>query len=577
MKGKKARDIIELLISIAVVIVIGIIAQFISLRADLTTEKRYTLTDATKEMVGNLEDGIYVKVYLEGDLPAELLRLRNATRELLEELKAHSPAAIDYEFIDPSASPDVETREEIYAQLEKEGLRYSSMQTMDGGTAKEHIFFPGAIITYRNKTAPVQLLKTRMRIPDANMVNRSINNLEYEFSLAMRQLMRKEKASIAFLQGHGEAGELQLADITAALEEQYLVEAVEINGQLNALSFKPEQSRYRLNRYDMLIVADPDSAFSEKDQLILDQFIMNGGKVIWCVDAMNPRLDSLRTNQKSIATPLRTGLDRMLFTYGVRLNKNIVLDRSCAFIEIFTTPFGNQRKLERKPWYFEPVIIPRSKHPIATNIDPIHTKFISSMDLIDVDSVRRTVLLSTSPFSRVRNNPVDISLNVVDLEEAYWNNPEPNMPVAVLLEGKFTSAFADRFKPFNEQVVKTEMGFRSSSRTNSMLVISDGDLIQNRVDPQRGNYYMLGYDRYARQKIYGNREFLINAVDYLLDDKSLISVRSRNIVLRKLNEKRIVDEEQKWKVLNMALPIVIVLLFGGAMWTYRKRRFSKAA
>ena len=577
MKGRKFRDIIELFVSLALVVVLNVIVQFTPWRADLTSEKRYTLTDATKEMVAELKDPIYVKVYLEGDLPAELLRLRNATRELLEELKAHSPGTIDYEFIDPSASPDIKTREEIYAELEKEGLLYSSMQTMDGGTAKEHIFFPGAIITFRNQTAPVQLLKTRFSVPDANMVNKSVNNLEYEFSLAMRQLLRREKPRIAFLQGHGEASEIQLADITAALEEQYEVQAVELEGQLNSLSFKPEQSRYRLNRFDMLIIADPDSAFGEKDQLIIDQFAMNGGKIIWCVDAMDPRLDSLRTKQISVATPLPLGLDPMLFAYGVRLNKNMVLDRSCAFIEIFTTPFGNQKKLERKPWYFEPVIIPRSDHPIATNIDPIHTKFISSMDLIEVDSVQQTVLLRTSPFSRIRNNPVDISLNIVDLEEAYWNDPDPELPVAVLLEGRFTSAFKDRFKPFNEQVVKQEMGYRELSKPTSMLVIADGDMIQNRVDPQRGNYYMLGYDRYARQKIYGNREFLINAVDYMLDDKSLISIRSRDITLRKLNEKKVLDEFEKWRTLNMVLPILLVLLFGGLMFLYRKNRFSKAA
>jgi len=521
MKGRKARDIGELIIGIALVIVVNVIVQYTPARADLTSEKRYTLTEPTKEMVGSLRDPLYVKIYLHGDLPADLLRLSQATRELLEELKAHAPSKIDYEFIDPSASEDDKTRNEIYTQLQEEGLNYSSISVNEKGSQVEHIYFPGALITYQGKTAPLQLLKTQMRMPDAGMVNRSVNNLEYEMAIAIRQLLRKERPSIVFMQGHGEANELELGDITAALQEQYDVGSITIDGQLNSLSFKPDASRYRLNRFDMVIVAGPDSSYSEQDQLILDQFIMNGGKVIWCVDPMNANLDSLRVKQISTATPLETGLDELLFAYGARLNKDIIIDRSCSIIEIFTTPFGNQRKLEKKPWYFEPVIIPQGKHPISANIDPVHTKFVSSIDLIEKDSVKQTVLLNSSPFSRVLNNPVQVSLNIVDIDPNFVNSDDSSLPVAVLLEGKFTSAFKDRFMPFNAEVVKTEMGFREEGRHSSMLVISDGDLIQNRVDERKSMYFALGYDRYAQRKIYGNKEFLINAINYMLDDKSL--------------------------------------------------------
>jgi ABC-2 type transport system permease protein len=577
MSGVKSRNIAELLIGIALIVLVNFVISFFQIRADLTSEKRFTLTEPTKEMVQGLEDVVYAKVYLHGELPADLRRLSRATRELLEELRAFAPDNIEFEFVDPSASPDQKTREEVYAQLEQQGLQYSSVRLKEQGALTERIYFPGALLSYQGKTLPLQLLKTQMRAPDANMVNRSINNLEYEMANAMRQLIRKERPSIAFLQGHGEAGEMELGDITKALEEQYDVGSVVIDGQLNSLSLKPDASKYRLNRFDMLIIADPDTTFSDADLLILDQFIMGGGKVIWCVDAMNAHLDSLRVKQMSIATPQEIGLDELLFAYGVRLNKNLILDRSCAEIEIFTTPFGNQRKLERVPWYFEPVLFPQSAHPIVANIDPVHTRFVGSMDKIDVDSVKHTVLLTSSPYSRILNNPVRISLSIVDIDPDFGNKNQPNMPVAILLEGKFTSAFKDRYKPFNEDVVKREIGYREEGKHSSMLVISDGDIIKNRVDPRKGMYYTLGYDRYAGRKIYGNREFLINAINYMLDDKSLISIRSRAITLRKLDEQKILEEGKFWKVFNMTVPVLLLIIIGWATYFFRRKRFAKSA
>lgn len=576
MKGGKTRDISELVIGLALVVLANFIVSFFPIRADLTTEKRFTLTEPTKVMVQELQDVVYVKVYLDGELPADLRRLSQATRELLEELRAYAPGNIEFEFIDPSASPDAKTREEVYAQLEEQGLQYSSIRLKEQGAMTERIYFPGAILTFQGRSLPMQLLKTQMRAPDANMINRSITNLEYEMANAIRQLVRNERQSIAFLQGHGEANELELGDITKALQEQYDVGSVVIDGQLNSLSFKPEGSTYRLNRFDMLIIADPDSTFSEQDQLIIDQFIMSGGKVIWCVDAMNAHLDSLRIKQMSIATPLNTGLDDMLFAYGARLNKNLILDRSCAQIEIFTTPFGNQRKLERVPWYFEPVLFPQSDHPIASNLDPIHTKFVGSMDAIEVENVQHTTLLTSSPYSRILNNPVRVSLAIVDIDPDFGTKNQPNMPIGILLEGRFTSAFKDRYKPFNEEVVKKEIGYREESKPTSMLVISDGDIIKNRVDPRGGTYYTLGYDRYAKRKIYGNREFLINAINYMLDDKSLISIRSRAITLRKLDEQKVIDDGPFWKVFNMTAPVALIIVVGWLTYFFRKRRFARS-
>ncbi|MCB9169168.1 MAG: gliding motility-associated ABC transporter substrate-binding protein GldG [Flavobacteriales bacterium] len=569
------RDITELLVGIGIVLLVLFIGSFTHLRADLTSEKRFTLTPATHQLVDSLKDVVFVKVFLDGDLPADLRRLSLATRELLDEMRVDAPDKLEYAFEDPSDHPDEKTRNEVYAQLEKQGLQYTSIRIREKSGFSERIVFPGALITYRGKTIPVQLLKTQLRQPDADMVNRSINNLEYEMAGAIRQLTRFERPKVAFLEGQGELAPIQVQDIATALGENYDVTRVRIDGRVDALSDHVKGARYRVNKYDALIIAKPDSTFSKKDQYILDQFIMNGGRVLWLLDVMNAHLDSLREKQFSMATPLDLDLDAMLFAYGVRINKDLLLDASCAPIEIYTTPYGNQRKLERFPWYFEPVLVPQGHHPIVTNIDPVHTAFISSMDTIAVDSIRKTILLTTSPYNRVLKNPVRISLGIVDVDMGLDKMGGIPAPVGVLLEGRFHSAFTDLLPPkFKEQ---EEIAFRERGRHTAQIVISDGDVIANRVDPDKGMYYMLGYDRYAGRKIYGNRELIINALNYLLDDKSLISIRSRAITLRQLDPERIVDERTRWQVVAVGAPILLTLLAGLSFQYFRKRRFSRAA
>lgn len=300
-RSPRTTDLLELVLGLAVVGLVLFIGSFLRLRADLTNEQRYTLTPSTKQMLEELPDVVYVKVYLTGELPADLQRFSRSIRELLDEMRVVQPEKIQYSFIDPSESPDEKTRKETYDQLQKEGLQYSSIRMRDKESFSERIVFPGALVTFRDKTVPVQLLKTQLRTPDADIVNRSINNLEYELASAFRQSTQREKAKIAFLRGHGELRDMEVADITAALSELYDVEPVVLDERLDALSHKVPNMSYRLNDYGAIIVAKPDSAFSPRAAYVLDQFIMNGGKALWLIDPMNANLDSLRKNQFSIA------------------------------------------------------------------------------------------------------------------------------------------------------------------------------------------------------------------------------------------------------------------------------------
>ena len=572
VRSPRSRDLSELLIGVACVLLLLFIGSFTTLRADLTSEKRYTLKPATKELVEGLDDVVFVKVYLTGELPADLRHLSQSLRELLDELRAYQPDLLQYEFTDPNASPDEKTRKEVYAQLQSQGLQYTSVRIRDKGAYGEQIVFPGAVVTYQGKSLPLQLLKSQMRQTDPEMVQRSVNNLEYELASAIRQVTAKRKARVAFLEGHGELDEWLVKDVSNALAEQYDVSRVRIDQQLAALSDKTDDMAVRINKYEALIIASPDTAFPERDRYVIDQFIMNGGRVLWLIDPMNAKLDSLRAQQFSMATPYDLGIDGLLFAYGARINKDLLLDKSCAPIELFTTPYGDQRKLERLPWYFEPVVIPQSGHPIVSNIDPVHTRFVSSVDTIGVDSVRKTILLTTSPYTRVMRNPVRVSLAIVEMDMGLEKSKTPNVPVGVLLEGTFTSAFTDNLLVTPE--VKKEWGYRERSLPTAQIVIGDGDVIANRVDREKGIIYPLGYDRYARTKVYGNRELVINAVNYLLDDRSLISIRSQAISLRQLDPQRIIDERSKWQVVNIAAPVALALVLVLLVAYLRRRRYA---
>lgn len=574
-RSPRTSDLLELLMGLVIVGLVLFIGSFLRLRADLTDEKRYTLTPATKQMLGELEDLVYVKVYLTGELPADLQRFSRSIKDLLDEMRVVQPEKIQYSFIDPSESPDEKTRKETYDQLQKEGLTYSSIRMRDKESFSERIVFPGALVTYRGKTVPVQLLKTQLRTPDADIVNRSMNNLEYELASAFRQATQKDRRKVAFLEGHGELADMEVADITSALSELYEVKRVRLDEQLDALSHKVPTVAYRLNDYDAIIIAKPDSAFSARDAYIIDQFVMNGGKVLWCIDPMDANLDSLRKNQFSIAVARKLGLDELLFTYGVRINKDLVLDRSCAPIELYTQPYGNQRKLERFPWYWEPVLIPQSTHPIVSNIDPIHLRFASSLDTVAADSVQKTVLLTSSPASLAQRNPVRVSLNVVEIPPPFERQSTPYMPMAVLLEGQFTSAFVDRLpKSFTDD---PSVAFREHGKRTAQIVIGDGDVIGNRVDAAKGMFYTLGFDRYANAKIYGNRELIVNAMNHLLDDRSLISIRSRAITLRQLDPERVEVDRTRWQVFNTALPVILAVLFGLLYQLIRRRKATRPA
>ncbi|MFT6355720.1 MAG: ABC-2 type transport system permease protein, partial [Cryomorphaceae bacterium] len=389
----KSKVWVETLLGIVLLVLIGFISTIKFQRFDLTEEKRHSLTSSTIRLLEELDEVVYVKVFLDGDFPADYQRLRQSIREKLDEMKAYAGDEIEYEFINPSEAEDRKSREEMYGELVKKGLQYTALQIREKDGVSEKIVFPGALISFRDKEVPLQILQNQQRTTDAQMVNRTINNLEYSFVNAIYQVRESEPKKVAFIEGHGELSALETRSFQNELEKHYEVDRVDIGGMVNALSRNVAGEGKRVNRYDAIIVAKPTEEFTEQDKYIIDQFVMLGGKVVWMIDAMQVSMDSLLTSDVTMALPLRTNLDDLLFNYGVRLNRDILLDRTCAPISLLTGPRGNERE-ELFPWYYKPILIPNVSHPIVANVDPILAEFISSIDTVEAPGITKKVILS---------------------------------------------------------------------------------------------------------------------------------------------------------------------------------------
>lgn len=570
------RDLTTLLAGVAIIILINFIGSFAFHRFDLTSEKRYTLSDNSKNLVAGLDDIVYVKVYLEGEFPAGFKRLRDETREILDEFRAYAGGNLEYEFINPSESPDEKERESIYKQLYKEGLRPTDLNVKEEDGTSNKIIWPGALISYQGQEFPIQLLKSQMGVSPEMMLNSSVEALEYEFLNAINNLKRFSKPRVAFIEGHGELDKVQTASLATSLAEFYTVDRLEINQELSSLTERvmvDSTHDFAVQiKYDVIIIAKPSQKFSEKDKFIIDQYIMHGGRVVWLVDPVFASMDSLQNADISMAIPQDLNLDDQLFTYGVRINTNLVQDIQSAPIPVVTGRIGNQPKTQMFPWFFFPLLTPANSHPIVNNLNAVKGEFVSTIDTIARPKVRKTGLLKTSKYSKVSNTPTRISLGMLRYEPDQSQYNAGHQVTAVLLEGYFQSVFKNRITP--EIGNSREVNFRDESKYNKMIVVADGDIAKNYVNVKTSQYYQLGYDRYTNQQ-YGNNDFMLNVINYLCDDNGLMSVRSKKLTIRLLDKTILKKDKFKWQLINTVLPIGLILLFGIAHYYDRKKKYTK--
>ncbi len=574
-KDIKKANITGFLLILVAIIVINIISSFAFTRFDLTSEKRYTLSEATKQLLNNLDDYVHFRVYLEGDFPAGFKRLQRETKEMLDEFRAYNKY-VTYEFINPSLSDDRQEREETYQLLTERGLEPTDLQVRTKDGMQQLIIFPGAMAFYRDRELAVDFLEAQLNMPPESVLNISIQNLEFKTADVIHKLSQLQKPSIAFIEGHGELDASNVFDITQSLNQNYRVERITLDGQISALTRRSEpdgQGNVRILRnFEAIIIANPIQAFSEEDKFIIDQYIMRGGKVIWLVDPVLTSMDSISNGESTVGIENKLSLDDQLFKYGVRLNKNLVLDLNSAAIALRTGQVGNQPQIDFFRWHYFPLLNPASNHPVVRNLNSIKGQFVSSIDTVMVDGVRKTPLLRTSDYSRISSVPVLVTLAMLNEQpdERLYN--KKGLHVAYLLEGTFSSLYAQRMPPEIEESI--EIGFLASSQPTAMIVVADGDLIRNQFHVPQGYPLPLGYDQYTRQT-YGNKDFLLNAVSYLVDDVGLVAIRSRELKIRLLDMTKVNASRLKWQVINTALPVVVVLLFGLLFSYLRKRKYAR--
>lgn len=561
MSNKRKQSYFQLGLFIGIAIFINILGNAFFTHIDLTEDKRFTLARPTRDMLHSLDEVVYVEVLLEGEFPAGFKRLQRSVRELLDDFRSESGGQVDYVFTDPNqgTADNVNMRRE---ELAKDGILPTNLRVQDTEGTSEKFIYPFARLRYKGREAVVDLLDEEAGGANPEeQLNRSISQLEYNFANAFHKLELGRKEVIAFTFGHEELTEPERKDLVKSLRAYYEVGTF----NLDSATFIPQEVK-------VLIVAKPKRPFNDRDKFLIDQYVMNGGKVIWLIDRLNVELDSMRRTNDYVPMDYDLDLDGMLFSYGVRVNPDLVLDLQCSRIPMVIDPTGKQDLFK---WYYFPIIVPDSDHPIVKNLDGINLYFPSSIDTIRTRTeVKKTILLTSSEYSRIQPNITRLNFEILryDPEPAKFN--KPHLPVAVLLEGVFPSFFENKVSA-GMQSMLNQLGqeFKSESSPTSMLVVADGDIARNLYNPATGQTFPLGYNRFERYR-FANKDFLLNAVEYLRDDSGIIEARGREVRLRLLDTTRAQAEETLWQLINIGVPLLFLVVFGLAYHWWRKRRYA---
>jgi ABC-2 type transport system permease protein len=549
---------------IVVLVLANVLSQYIYTRLDMTAEKKYSIMPSTKREVKGLDEVVTFKVYLQGDMPAGFRRLRQASVDILNEMRAYGGKRIQYELVDPVNGKSEKDRQAILEQLLSKGLAPANVQTGNNNERKLTMVFPCAIAYYKGREYPIQLLENQIGYTQEEVLNNSVISLEYKLANAIQKLTQHSPPTVAFSTGHGELGKAALADIQQQL--------VRLKYQISTLDIT---KGYRIDPLiDALVIPKPVIPFDEKDKYKIDQYIMHGGKVIWMIDATTADFDSLKVSLTGqFVTDRLLNLDDQLFKYGVRINTDLVMDiNMCNPIPVKVGSMGNAPQIELMPWYYFPLLIPESMHPIVRNLDPIMSQYASSIDTIRNPGVTKTILLRTTENAKAVMTPARVHFGILQQKPnpQYYNQPQ--LPVAVLLEGQFQSLYRNRLTADFLAIGDTVASLKYKEvgpMDGKMIVISDGDIIRNEM---RGDStaYPLGFYSVSRQT-FANKDFMLNAIQYLTDRSGLLETRNKQVKLRMLNTVRVQAEKTKWQLINILLPIILIILLGMG-YNYRRRK-----
>lgn len=548
-------------ITIALLLVFNTMGSFFFFRFDLTKDKRYTLSPTSLHIIEKVNKPLYIKVYMQGELPAEFKRLQLETRQMLEEFQGYN-SNIVFEFIDPLE--DEATSMDNIKELYRKGLTPINISVDNKGKQSQAMVFPWAIAVYDNKEVNIPLLKNIMGATTTDKVIGSVQHLEYSIAEALNKIIQNKQKKIAIIKGNGELHEAYIAKFLLQTKESYHIGPF----TLDSVAKEPVNSLEALKKYDLAIIAKPTEAFSESEKQVVDQYIVNGGKTIWLIDQVVAEMDSLYSpTGNTLAFPRDLNLNDFFFKYGIRIYPDLVKDEQGSPIKLASGEQGSASQFQEFNWKFAPQVYPQSKHPIVKNLGGIKFDFANAIDTLK-NGIKKTVLLQSSQYSKRIGTPTEISLNSVNEETTpadYLN--KGNIPLSVLLEGNFHSMFENRVLAFNQT------NFQAKGKLGKMIVISDGDVIKNQLD-ENMLPVELGYDQRSGN-LYDNKDFLMNCVNYLLDDSGLINIRSKDLDLPLLDKEKVYENYTYIQFLTIGLPLVVLSLFGILFTWVRRRKYSR--
>jgi gliding-associated putative ABC transporter substrate-binding component GldG len=539
------------------------VADLPGIRLDLTEDKRYTVSEPSKQVIRNLDDVIFIRIYLDGEMPVHIKKFRSSVREKLDELKQYSRKNIQYEFRNPSEG-NSEKRFAVFNELRHKGLIPLTIRENDAeGGATQRIIFPGALVNYKGKELPVNFVKTNQKLSIGENLNLALQNLEYELVNVIQKISRTSKDKIAFIEGHNELDDNSLWGISESLGEYYDIDAVRIEGATGIL-----------DEYKAVIVAKPMERWPEADKFVIDQYIMHGGRTAWFVDAVHIHEDSLSRGETTMGFVCEHNLNDQLFNYGVRINPNVVQDIQCSKIRIDVSPPGMPPDFRFEPWTYFPLLWTPPDNPITRGIDLVKAQYPGVIDTVGNNAaVKKTYLLYSSENAKVTNAPLIVSLSQVDEKITRQIFNSSYLPVAVLLEGEFNSPFRNRI--VSQFISSPGFTFLPKSRTTKMVIVSDGDIIRNDVNKAgvEAVPYPLGYDRHT-EYTYGNNDFVMNVINYLTDENGLMEIKNRTLKMRLLDNSKIAYSHTEIILINTLVPPAIIILCGIIFVLYRRKKYG---
>jgi len=561
---KKIERNIQFVIIVGIIFFVNVIANYFHGYLDLTEEKRFTLSESTEDVVESLDDILFVRILLDGELPGGFKRLQNATIQLMDDLNSINPN-VEYEFEDvlDGTKEEVKNRRE---QLSEMGVIPIALKFFNGTEYTQKGIYPYALVTYEGRTLPISLLKEQVLGEDEEItLNKSIELLEYKFANHIQKLTKEAKQNIAFARGHGELTYEQTIRIETELRALYNVGRLDLDSLVTIDK-----------ALDLLIIAAPKETFDEQTKFKIDQYIMNGGKVLWMLEKLEADLDSIAKYTFYVPPEIETNLDDMLFKYGVRIQPDLVLDLESTVIPQIVGSQGGKPQTMFYKWYYHPLAMPNQNHPIGKNLDRVNLFFPSSLDTIRTKyKVEKTPLLTTSPYSRYQLNPVRLNFQILKDPPVTSKFNKGKIPLAYLLEGTFESVYANRITPdFQAGLDQLNIEFKEKSEPTKQIVITDADFAKNLINTRNNSAEPIGFNKWENKVFEANKDFVLNCIQYLLDDNGVLESRSKEITLRLLDSVKTKEERKKWQFINIGLPLLFLGLFGLGYNYYRRRKYS---